>query len=492
MTQTVHAKAGKGHLHSMLRAVVAVVLPLLVGCATADPWGRVGSAPREPSREFRPERDVLTPARGATEELTYAGKVGKGKVSLAECIALALERNPRTRSTWQAARAASARVGEEKAAYLPRAELGAGVGRGESAGIDAGAGRTKDAGPTTVYRAAFGLRYLLYDGGRRAAGVNAAEAALYATSFRHNTALQEVAFRVEEAYYRLLAAGWSVKVAEETVRRTGHHVELARARKDAGVVSRSDVLKAETEHANARLLLVRAESEAKVACGELASAMNLNVSTQLEVKDIPEDARPREMAAVEKLLQQAAKGRPKLQAALAEVQQNQAGVKAARAGYRPEVTANADYGWRDEHFAPNEEEWSIGVGLSFPLFTGFERSYRLQRAESELRRAISDYEDTLRSVALEVWTAYAHTQEADQAIEAAEALVASARESRDVAQAEYKTGTGSITELIDAQTAHTEARDQLVQARLDWYVALARLARAVGRSLADRTPGKME
>lgn len=456
---------------------------LLAGCSTSDPWTQRDMAPQLPAHAFQPDADILAPARNATEESGMTGNLGKDKMSLAECITVALENNPRTQSTWRTARAAAAGAGEEKAAYLPQAEFSSDILRADSADIGSDASINREEGPTTIYGARFGVRYLLFNGGRRAASVNGAQAQLYAANFRHNTTLQEVALTVEEAYYRLLAAKWSVKAAKETSRQTQSHIELARARKEAGVVSRSDVLKAQTERANARLQLVRAESEVKVARGELASTMNLKVSTPLRIKDIPENTRHHDIAAVEMLLKEAAKDRPELQTALAEVQKIQADVKAARAQYWPELTASTDYGWKDENFAPEEDEWSVGLGLTLPIFSGFERSYRIQQTESELRRAIADYGDTLRTIALEVWTAYARVHEADQAIEAARALTASARESLEVAASEYKAGAGSIIELIDAQTADATARSQLVQARLDWYVALARLERAVGRNL---------
>ena len=116
---------------------------------------------------------------------------------------------------------------------------------------------------------------------------------------------------------------------------------------------------------------------------------------------------------------------------------------------------------------------------------GFNRDYQLQEAKSELAQAIADYENLLREVELEMWTAYSSVIEASEAIEAAEKFVASAEESARVAEGMYKNGTGSIIELIDAQTARTAARYRLVQAKLDWYTAMARFERAAGRTLAD-------
>jgi len=105
-----------------------------------------------------------------------------------------------------------------------------------------------------------------------------------------------------------------------------------------------------------------------------------------------------------------------------------------------------------------------------------------------LAGTVAEHEKLLRGVELEVWTAYSQLVEAGPAIEAARALVTSAEESARVAEGEYKNGTGSIIEIIDAQTARSTANVRLVQARLDWYTAMARLERAVGRTFTQDTP----
>ena len=150
------------------------------------------------------------------------------------------------------------------------------------------------------------------------------------------------------------------------------------------------------------------------------------------------------------------------------------------------ISIDGGYGSRDDTFVPNQDEWLIGIGLDLPIFTGFDRTYRLQRARSELAATTAQYEELLRDVELEVWDAYLRIVEADQTIQASEKLVASAEESARVAEGEYSNGVGSIIELIDGQTVRTTARTQLAQARLNWYTAIARFERAVGRTLAEQ------
>ena len=458
-----------------------IVLGLLIfssGCALTSSNHLLGDVPVSPSSSYVSHSPL--PKRMPAENVQ--GALIEGNVlSLAQCIKIALERNPETRRSWQRSRSAAAGVGQARSAYLPSADFTAGANRGDLVALDS----QQDTGPLNTYDAGFGVRYLLFDGGARSAGLKGAEADLFDMNFQHNATLQDVALKVEEAYYQQLAARELARVAEQTVRQTQYHVEVARARHKSGLVARSDVLKAETEKADADLLLVQARSQVRISRGQLANAMGLKPSESFKVAELPQNHHQQELADIKRLMAKAAKLRPELRAALARVESARMKVEAGKARYWPKLTLNADYGWRDRNFVPDRNEWSLGLGITLPLFDGLNREYTVRRAKSDLAKSDAEYERLLRGVELEVWTAYSQLIEAGQAIEAARVLVASAKESARVTEGEYKNGTASIIEVTDAQTARTTANVRLVQARLDWYTAMARLERAVGRTFAS-------
>ena len=66
------------------------------------------------------------------------------------------------------------------------------------------------------------------------------------------------------------------------------------------------------------------------------------------------------------------------------------------------------------------------------------------------------------------------------ALGTARTLVASAEESAALAQGRYKAGVGLFADLLNAQSALAEARQQLVTAELNIRTANAQLARAIG------------
>ncbi|MCK4283396.1 MAG: TolC family protein, partial [Candidatus Brocadiae bacterium] len=205
-----------------LGIAAAFILLTLYGCGSLDPWGVLSQAPPSPSEPFTGGIEVGEEAAAGTT-LPAADALAGRTLSLAECINVALEQNPRTTAAWQAARTAAARVGRAKAEYLPAIGFSAGATRGDAAELDGKA----DPGVQKQYDAVFGVRYLFFDGGGRKGRVKGATAELLAANFRHSTVLQDLALSVEDAYYNLLAARSFDEVAAETVKQREYQLELA-------------------------------------------------------------------------------------------------------------------------------------------------------------------------------------------------------------------------------------------------------------------------
>ncbi len=478
---------------------VAMLMLLFNACAQTgfrDPFQSLSRVPHSVSSSYvpvdlppaSPKDERVEETRLSQEGYGHAGDMPpgfKGNIlNLSDCIRIALEVNPKTRSTWYAVRSAAVRVGEENAAWLPSVDVSTMAGRQKQI-TSQNLQSEQAADATNLFDVTFGLNYLLFDGGGRTARINSAIADLQAMGFQHNAVLQQVALKVQLSYYTLLAAGWSKQVAEETVRNTDYHVKLARARFNEGLVPPSDVLKTETELADANLGLVEAKNALRIAEGNLASAMGLTVSVPVEIAEIPESVHPLEAADMKQLLEEASKNRPELLAAMTKIKSKEFGIQESESQYLPKVSANTSYGWIDDSVFPGTDQWSIGINLTFPIFTGYKRNYQTERARMDMEQVRADYVIELRGVELEIWTAFSKLISAEEAIAAGTVFVSSAKESARLADGEYKAGTGNIIALIDAQTALTAARNRLVQARYAWYAARTQFENAVGRSLID-------
>jgi len=131
-------------------------------------------------------------------------------------------------------------------------------------------------------------------------------------------------------------------------------------------------------------------------------------------------------------------------------------------------------------FESHDNNWSAALLLNFPLFTGFAHTYDVKKAEAESEASRTQVSSLEQQVILDVWTSSADLKTAAQSIKTSHDLLASAEESNRVTLAQYRQGVGSIVDLLTSQASLALARAQEIQARSDWFLALARLARATG------------
>mgnify|MGYP006284682751 CR=1 FL=1 len=445
---------------------------LLAGCAAE----RVPQAPRRTLSDESPFADVepVPPDRPRPQTPSL-----DAPLSVGECIRFALDNNPRVGSSWHRVRAAAALVGQAEASYYPQLEFNARSERTETPVLT----EVESKFIRSVHSANFTVTQLLLDGGARRARLASAKAGLVSEDLIHDSTLLDVALDAEAACYELLAAQARQEVEQENVRARTRQLELAERRLETGLGRSIEVSQARAERADAVLNEVVARAGVRAGRGQLASVMGLLPSTPLVVRDLPEADRARQIEAAEALIEEAALNRPRLRSAVAEMRRLEAQLKAEKAGRWPTLNLSGLYGWRDTHILPEErKEWSIALNLNWPLFTGFDRTYRIRQAEAQLRQLRGEYDSLLQSVELEVWNAYSELLRADEAIVAAEQFLDSARESVESVEQAYAAGKATILELTDAQTVFVRAANRKVTARLGRHLAVARLERAVGRA----------
>lgn len=457
-------------------AILSISVLLAVNCASVAPPRMPSGIPTTVSAPYIEPSQGLQPAQTTVNPAPY---VSGQPLSLAECITAAWQQNPQSRSSWLAMQSAEANAGRARSELFPSVEATAGASRGEQFSQTS----LKTMGLTSLFSTSLGISYTVFDGGARSASIQNAEAGLIDAGFQHNTVLQDVALNVTEAFYELLAANQLVSVAEQGVEQTRNHVQAARARYESGIVNRSDVLRAETDRADADLSMVRALNGVRIARARLANAMGMSVTDSLSIRDLPENMQDQIIADVGQLIKEALARRPEIHSSLARIEERQADLKYARSRYWPSLTTDIGFGMIDRQYNLQQRDWAISIGLRLPVFDGFDRDNLVRLRNAELQQALAEHEQLRQGIELEVWNTYSQMVEAEQVIEAVKVLVASADEALRVAEGEYQNGVGSIILLIDAQTAQNQAHVRLVQSRLDWQIALARIERVIGRTL---------
>ena len=447
-------------------------LALLLGaCASVD---NPGTSPA-PATAWTPPASAVPPVTKFEATLPSAATL-----SLADVVSTALANNPATREAWLTARTAEASLGSRRSAYYPEVDVNASLGRSVT-----GAAPNRAGTSSTTFVPSLALSYLLFDFGGRAATVEEARQTLIAADFEHNQTIQNVVLAAEQNYFQYLDAKALLAAQGGTLKERKAELDTADARHGAGLATIADVLQARTALSQAQLTYESIEGNLRTIEGTLATTMGLPATTRFDFGELPANVgTDTTTQAVDALIAQAQVDRPALAAARADAERARAHIEEVRSAYLPNVTLNSAAG-RTFFIAPSSagsaNSFSAGVGLRFPLFTGYRNVFDVRAARLQADLAQEDVRDLTQQIGLQVWSSYYAVQTAKRRITTSRDLLASAQESANVAAARYREGVGTIIDVLTAQSALENARAQEVQSRADYLLALAELAHATGK-----------
>lgn len=435
----------------------AALLTAIPGAAL-DPLGAYTVRPPEGCIE----KDV------ATEELT-----------LADLIQISLCTNPSLSAQYMGVKASEAGLGASRSEYLPSVTLtGNGLISGEKTeGHDYTQGEP--------YSGKAEASWLLFDFGGRGARIDRTRAYLESANFTYNAALQDLVLSVQTAYLNLLAAQESLVSAKASLDTYKQSYNEAQKRYKLGMVSLSDKLQAKTRYEESLLTVVQAENRVKQNAGSLAILINLSPDTVIKL------AKPRfdkkitaiENDNVQELMKTALAKRPEIQAQASTQKAGKANLYEAKTRLLPTLSATASASYNDnwKHSRPYGTDNSAGLRLSWPLFSGFSDTYKIQQASYEYKQTQEQLQNLKRQVENQVWAAYQDYKTSVRSYEISQTVLESAEENHRVAYRYYEVGKADIINLLSAVAQLADARQNKITAFYSVLLSKANLYRNIGQ-----------
>jgi outer membrane protein len=399
------------------------------------------------------------------------------RLSLADVVDLGLRNNPQTRESWANARASAAAYGSARGAWLPTID-------GDVTGtrLKTVASQGRSAVTQSVLSPSLSLSYLLLDFGGRSGSIGSARNGLIAANYSHNATLQAVVLQIQTAYFQYIANQALLAAQRTTEQEARTNLEAAEARRRVGVATIADVLQARTAASQAELAAETAEGDLQTSRGALAVSLGLPANLPYDIDSTTGQLPVSVLAdSVDGLITRALDARPDLAAARAEFESSRSRITVARAARLPSLVLNGTGGRTYTTTLPQGgNNYTVSLGLRIPLFAGFSRIYD-QGEAAALADAAQARADALgQQVVFQVFSSYYGLQTSARRVATSNDLMASAEQSNEVALARYRSGVGSVLDLLSAQTALADARAQQVLARLEWNTSLAQLAHDAG------------
>ena len=422
---------------------------------------------------------LASAALAAADTSTGAAPQFAHPFTLVELTDMALSNNPQTKLAWAEIRASQAGVELARAGYWPQISADYSITRSRTVNFSGASNSAQ-----TRYSPSISLSYLLWDFGNRSGSLDAAKYALTAAELSNNQTMQDVILAVEQDYYQVLGLQALEQADELSVKDAETSLDAAQQNQKSGLATVGDLYQAEAALAGAQLALQTAQGQLAVAVGTLAVEVGLPANTGITLAPWNKTVTPVMPAqTVEELLAQARQARPELLASKASEQAAISNLEATKARGLPTLALSANAGQTrtaSAGFSQTANSYSAGLTLSIPLFTGFGDEAANKQAQAALDASQATMAQLQQTVELEVWQAYQNLHTAAVTLRTTEVQLKSAQQAEAVETARYHIGLDPILNLLTAQTTLASARVQQVQARLNWFTALAALGHAIG------------
>ena len=135
------------------------------------------------------------------------------------------------------------------------------------------------------------------------------------------------------------------------------------------------------------------------------------------------------------------------------------------------------------------DEWQVGVGLTWQLFSGFATEGDVVEAKGILLESKAAFQTLHLAAVQQVTDSYLRADESRESVIIAEQTLALAAENLQLAEERYKAGIGDMIEFNDAQLNHIRAQSDLVVSYFTYLASLARIENAVGTANFNQDGG---
>ena len=413
------------------------------------------------------------------------GGDGARPIALDEAVHQAQRNAPAAVTARNALRTTAAAVRTAYAQYLPSLSVS---GSGSRQG-----GETFFQGQLVPYKGSpwsfsrgMSANLELFDGGRRWFNLRAAEANVDAADASETSQRYNIALQVKQQYFAVLAARESEAAARRQLEQATEQLKSSTAKVRAGAATKSDSLRSAIQVGNARLAMLTAQNNLRVA--------NAGLSRLVGASDVV-TAMPADTAEMGRIVLDSAQltamalDGPSVRQAEAALTAARASKKAAKTPYMP--TINSSYSLSGNNTS-DTFDWGSGripkqnslrFSLNFPLFNNLSREENVMRTNVAEDNAVAALRDAKLAQQQSLVQFLGAFRTAEERVAIQLSSVAAAEEDLRVQQQRYNLGASVLLDLLTSQTTLDQARASLIQARYDARIAMAQVEALVGRDL---------
>lgn len=371
-------------------------------------------------------------------------------------LRMTLRRIEMARNAWKAA----------QAGWYPTIGLSAGWTKNRSSGDMSGTGR-----PVTVSYFDLGLNFNweIDVFGRVAAQVNEGKAAYNASRAEYDAAMISLAANIATAYTNLLLAQEQIQLAQEQIKTQEKIHDITTARHECGLASKLDVTQSLSVLYSTQASLPTLKQQERAALNSLAMLTGCYADRIEYLIDhpgkMPNPFVMTEIGVPADLLRR----RPDIIQAEYQVAQYAAALGVAKKDFLPTLSLTGSVGTSahsiKDLFTKDSFTYTFAPQLTWTIFEGLARKYRVAEARQQVMSSIDNYNLTVMNAVTETDDALQGYRYALERIGLIQKVCDQSHESLELSLDRYKRGLAPFTDVMNSLISLLEYENTLLQSK---------------------------
>lgn len=408
-------------------------------------------------------------------------------LSLDEAINIALNKNTQLQKSENGIKAYESGLKAAYGNFLPTLDAAGNWSwtKADEAGGNVNFGGFVFSQPSTTtqsrnYSVSAGSDITLFDGLSNIATLSQSQNDLEAARLSLERLKQDIVFQTISLYYGVINTEQLLKVKEDDVTWNQKNLETISERNKLGAVTLADVYNQQVKTGNAELALIQTKNDLETARTNLLYYLGLDglgdyqfedssVSTEVETfgNEIKFESQD-----LSNLVTKALDTRSDYKSAQLSLESANNGVTIAESGYFPRLSGNISYQLRANAINNlNDSKYlTVSATLSFPIFSGFSVDNQVQIAEVNAENKSIELTELERDIKRNIQKTYLDMQAAEKSLNVNVENVKAAEENRRIESEKYSLGSGTLLNVLIANSDYTTARTNYINAKFAYVV----------------------
>ncbi len=403
------------------------------------------------------------------------------KFTLKDCINMAMDNNPSVIRARQDIKVAESSKTQALATYLPNLKYTGTYQKSNQGNGTIVSGIYFPAAPIDDYSSTVSVSQTVFDTFKGLYQYKQYKAQIEQYEYALKESSNNLALTIAQDYFNAAKAKDILNFRETLLDNSLKYLDKANENFQVGLSPKSDVFTAEVNVTQAKVDLLTAQNDIKNKMAQLKIDTGLPVDKNIDIAE--EIYELKKKSSMEQALADAIEQRPEIKKYNAQIEYQDRVITGAKIQRLPNVTLGVSYNYATDSYLSPDKYYSVYGQVNFPIFDGFNTKAQVESAEATRAQYESDKEKQKRTIISDVTTAYNDLETNMAKIELNKIQVEQAKFNMELAEGKYTSGVGSFQDILNRQDDYSKAVINLITARYDYQISLAKFKKATGEEL---------